>query len=157
MTPYFIRPARPEDADDIVRFNLAMALESEGLHLDPASLHRGVRRSLADPDRGVYFMAEESDHLLGQIRVTKEWSDWNNGYYWWIQNVYVEPASRRRGVYAALHAHVRDLAQEAGACGLQLYVDRENRLAQSVYSRLGMGPSNYLFFEQKQNAAPDAD
>lgn len=145
-----IRSGIPADLDTIVRLNIAMALESEGLRLDPENLRSGVLASLANPDRGKYFLAEEKEKIVGQIRVTSEWSDWNNQEYWWIQNVYVEPPHRRRGVYSSLHNHVRALAKSAGACGLQLYVDRKNTGAQSVYQRLAMRPSHYLIYEHEK-------
>lgn len=81
--------------------------------------------------------------------VTSEWSDWRNGFFWWIQSVYVRPEYRRHGVYRSLHEHLRKLAQtEPNICGLRLYVERENERAQSTYSRLGMHETHYLLFEE---------
>jgi GNAT superfamily N-acetyltransferase len=81
--------------------------------------------------------------------VTREWSDWRDGWIWWIQSVYVDPPRRRRGVYAALHRHVLEQARLAGdVVGLRLYVDRANRAAQRTYERLGMAPSHYVLYEQ---------
>ncbi len=150
MEPIAIRPAATGDVDIIVRFNMEMALESEGRGLSPETLRRGVEASLGDPGLGEYFLAETGGKVAGQIRVTREWSDWNGGFYWWIKNVYVPPPARRRGIYAALHAHVRGLAREAGACGLLHYDYRENAPARSVYRRLGMDQSHYLIYEQEE-------
>ena len=51
--------------------------------------------------------------------------------------MYVSPDRRRRGVYRMLHEHVLSEAKSRGdVCGLRLYVDRENRVAQEVYSNL---------------------
>jgi hypothetical protein len=33
-------------------------------------------------------------------------------------------------------------------CGIRLYVERENRRAQTVYQRVGLAPSVYTVFEQ---------
>ena len=143
-----IRPATTGDAETIVRFNIEMALESESLRLEPEKVRQGVERSLSDPSVGRYYLAHRGDEILGQIRVTLEWSDWNDAQYWWIQNVYVVPSERKRGVYKALHSYVKNLAEGAGACGLQLYVDEENAAAQAVYKKLNMTQSHYLIFEQ---------
>jgi ribosomal protein S18 acetylase RimI-like enzyme len=80
--------------------------------------------------------------------VTFEFSDWRNGPIWWIQSVYVAPGHRRRGIYRALHDHVRSAAQEAGAVGLRLYVDRQNKVAKATYRSLGMEPSRYDMYEE---------
>lgn len=143
-----IRPAAPGDRETIVAFNRAMALETEGKELDPATLRAGVEALLADRSHGRYFLAGWGGEPAGQLMVTYEWSDWRNGRIWWIQSVYVAPAHRRRGVYAALHAHVRGAARADGAVGLRLYVDRANRIARSTYLSLGMRESRYVMLEE---------
>ena len=143
-----VRRARAGDLDDIARFNRAMALETEQLALDPERLRRGVRCALADEGRGVYRIAELDGRACGCLLVTREWSDWRNGWFWWIQSVYVEPELRRRGVYRALYRSVLDEARaDGGVCGLRLYVDEANRPAQEVYRRLGMERTRYALFE----------
>jgi ribosomal protein S18 acetylase RimI-like enzyme len=68
----------------------------------------------------------------------------------------VEPEFRSRGVFKELYRQVERLAREAGACGLRLYVEKENTRAQEVYRRLGMGDSGYVVFETDWSGAkPD--
>ena len=148
---FAIRPATNTDAEKIVQFNVDMALESENMRLEPEKIHQGVQKSLSEPSIGRYYLAHRGDEILGQIRVTLEWSDWNNAHYWWIQNVYVVPSERKQGIYSALHHHVKNLAKQAGACGLLLYVDAQNRAAQAVYKNLNMAQSHYLIFEQMED------
>ncbi|MFO7588821.1 MAG: GNAT family N-acetyltransferase [Gemmatimonadota bacterium] len=142
------RPATAEDNERIVLFNLAMARESEGRELDRGTLARGVDAVLKDPARGRYFVAEREGEVLGQLLVTKEWSDWRNGEIWWIQSVYVSKRFRREGIYARLHGHVRDLARQEKAIGLRLYVERHNEPARATYRSLGMRESDYLLYEE---------
>jgi ribosomal protein S18 acetylase RimI-like enzyme len=143
-----IRRARASDLDAIARFNRAMALETEELSLDPERLREGVRAALSDEGRGAYRIAELDGRACGCLLVTREWSDWRNGWFWWIQSVYVEPELRRRGVYRALYGAVLDEARaNGGVCGLRLYVDEANRPAQEVYRRLGMERTRYALFE----------
>lgn len=33
--------------------------------------------------------------------LTREWSDWRDGVFWWIQSVYIVPEARGGGVYRA--------------------------------------------------------
>jgi GNAT superfamily N-acetyltransferase len=158
-----IRAATPSDRDAVVRFNLALARETEERELSESTLRTGVQAFLEHPEYGCYYLAFEDpveprgerdpepaadDKPIGQIMLTFEFSDWRNGPIWWIQSVYVEPAHRRRGIYRALHAHVRGAAREAGAVGLRLYVDRENRVAKATYRSLGMEPSRYDMYEE---------
>jgi ribosomal protein S18 acetylase RimI-like enzyme len=142
-----IRPATPVDAAVIASFNAAMALETEHKSLDPSILRAGVGRAIAQPDAGRYFLAEIAGQVAGQLMITFEWSDWRNANFWWIQSVYVHPDFRAKGVFKALYRHVEQLARQAKACGLRLYVERDNANAQEVYRRLGMENAGYFVFE----------
>jgi ribosomal protein S18 acetylase RimI-like enzyme len=144
-----IRRARPGDAKAIVGFNAAMALETEGKRLFPEVIGAGVRSLLRRPKAGFYLLAETKAEIAGVLMITKEWSDWRNGAFWWIQSVYVLPEFRRRGIYRRLYRHVQRMAREdSRVCGFRLYVERENRRAQATYRALGMAKTRYLVFEE---------
>ena len=148
-----IRPATRDDADTIIEFNRAMALETERRRLDLATLRTGTLAILESPEYGFYVVAElpegQRHKPVGQLMITYEWSDWRNGVFWWIQSVYVDPDHRGRGVFRALHNHVFLKAKaDPRVCGLRLYVERENHRAQTVYQRAGFCPSVYRVFEQ---------
>ena len=143
-----VRRATVRDMDVLVEFNAAMALESEGKSLDRRRLRDGVAALLDEDGRGFYLVAETEDRVVGQLMVTYEWSDWRNAHFWWIQSVYVASDWRRRGVYRSLHEYVLAEARNRGdVCGVRLYVDRDNHVAQQVYSNLGMDRSHYDLFE----------
>jgi ribosomal protein S18 acetylase RimI-like enzyme len=142
------RIATPADAEVIAECCVAMALETENLRLDPATVRRGVEAVFQDQQKGFYLVAELEGAVAGQMMVTYEWSDWNNGMRWWIQSVYVRPPSRRRGVYSGLFHYLRKLARDNGAvCSMRLYVHRENRVAQAVYRKLEFEETQYLLYE----------
>ena len=144
----YVRTAGPEDAEVLAWFNRAMALETEGRELDGALVRSGVEAVFAGGDKGFYVVAERSDRIVGGLLVTYEWSDWRNALFWWIQSVYVRPDSRRLGVYRAMHGYVASKAAERGdVCGVRLYVDKDNHLAQQVYAGLGMRQTRYEMFE----------
>lgn len=151
---FALRLARATDAETLVEFNRAMARETEGLELPPETLTAGVRGLLSSLQYGFYVVAEHEDgrggrESVGSLMVTYEWSDWRDGLFWWIQSVYVRPAYRRRGVYRRLYEFVKELAaREPNVRGFRLYVERENRVAQSTYERLGMRRSHYLMYEE---------
>lgn len=144
-----IQKARKTDAQAIARFQLEMALESEGLVLDEATVASGVSAALEDPAKGLYFVARgENDTVIGSLFLTKEWSDWHNSEYWWIQSVYVRPEYRRIGVFSSLYSYVQKTALSESVTSLRLYVDRDNRNAQQCYHSLGMDECHYLMYEE---------
>jgi ribosomal protein S18 acetylase RimI-like enzyme len=143
-----IRRAAPADEPVVVAFNLAIAWETEHKRLDPAVLGAGVRAVLADPARGFYTVAERAGEVVGQMMVTFEWSDWRNGWFWWIQSVYVHESARRAGVFRALYRAIEaEAAADPAVIGLRLYYDHSNSRAHATYRSLGMADTEYGLME----------
>lgn len=136
------------DIDAIVRFQADMAMESEGIMLDMCRLTSGVTSAMKDESKGTYLVARANGTPIGSLMLTREWSDWNNQWYWWVQSVYVVPEYRKKGVYKAMYATLKDMARESGVSQIRLYADRTNLNAQQVYNKLGMHESHYLMFEE---------
>ena len=144
-----IRIAKAENANSLVEFNQAMALETEGKELDADILKSGVEAVFYDKSKGFYVIAEEDGKIVGGLMVTFEWSDWRNGWFWWIQSVYILPDFRGRRIYSLLYEFVKNKAAAQGnICGFRLYVEKENVSAQKVYKKLGMHSSHYLMYEE---------
>src|SRR5205085_11965370 len=144
-----IRIAKTEDANSLVEFNQAMALETEGKRLDEDILQNGVEAVFQDELKGSYIVAEEDGKIVGGLMVTFEWSDWRNAWFWWIQSVYILPEARGKRVYSMLYDFVKAKAAAAGdVCGFRLYVENDNFHAQKVYEKLGMKASHYLMYEE---------
>lgn len=139
-----IRRATIQDVEVLALYNAAMAHETEGKTLSSAILRRGVEAVFADDSKGFYLVVCHNGEVVGQCLLTKEWSDWRAGWYWWFQSVYVAPAARRQGVFKRLYRHVQQLAlAEGDVIGLRLYVERENTKAQATYASLGMSDEHY--------------
>lgn len=147
--PLTIRRGGPSDAAVVAEFNQRLAQETEGRSLDAAALAAGVAAVLADESRGTYFVAEHEGRVVGQLMITLEWSDWRNGWLWWIQSVYVRAEARRLGVFRALYGHAVAEAKARGdVAGIRLYVEHENAAARATYARLGMSETGYLVLER---------
>jgi GNAT superfamily N-acetyltransferase len=146
--PIVIRPATPADLPVMIEYNCRLARETEHKELDRAVLEAGIRGALADPNKGPYFLADLAGDVVGQLQITYEFSDWRNGWIWWIQGVYVRADARGRGVFRALFEHVQQAARrDPQVIALRLYVERDNVAAQQTYLRLGMGWTSYLVME----------
>lgn len=136
------------DIDTIVQFQADMAMESEGCVLDKEKVTKGVTAAMLDDSKGIYWVAKYEGRTIGSLMITREWSDWNNEWYWWIQSVYVTPAYRKQGVYKAMYQKVKDAAKENNVSQIRLYADKNNLSAQKAYQSLGMHESHYLMFEE---------
>ena len=143
-----VRKGITEDSDDIVRFQQVMAFETEGKVLNAATLKSGVAAMFSSYANGFYLVAEGEGKLIGSLLITYEWSDWRNATYWWIQSVFVLPEWRRKGIYRSMHDYVLNIAvSRRDICGIRLYVDHGNEIAQRTYMDLGMVHSNYDLYE----------
>ena len=143
-----IRKAREKDLSSIVDFQLAMALETENLHLDKPIVEKGVAAAFNDSAKGQYFITKVDGQIAASLMITFEWSDWRNGMVYWIQSVFVKEEFRRLGIYRKMYAHIQDLInKDDNVRGIRLYVDKSNIKAQKTYENTGMNGEHYQLFE----------
>jgi GNAT superfamily N-acetyltransferase len=141
---YVVRRAVLSDLEELVAFTLAEAREAEGIRKPPEIARRGIRTALDDESLAVYWVVQTRlGEIVGNISVVKEWSNWNAGYYWWIQSLYVRPDHRRRGLMTRLIRVVRESARQSKALDLRLYVHKNNRRAIKAYLEAGFVHSDY--------------
>ena len=141
---FHIRRATPADLESLVSFAVAEAQEAEGVKKDSERVRQGVTTALNDDSIAMYWVLEKSNTtVIGSVSIVKEWSDWNSGYYWWIQNMYILPEFRGKGLMQQLIQALKDTAQEEGALELRLYVHKNNAQAISAYQKVGFFDAEY--------------
>jgi ribosomal protein S18 acetylase RimI-like enzyme len=146
-----VRPARIGDLDDLVRFIREEAREAESVEKMPATLRRGIEAALTDDSKSSYWvMADAQDALVGCVSALKEWSDWNAGYYWWIQSLYLVPACRGQGHIQLLVDAVSAEMTRQGGLELRLYVHAGNGIAIRAYEKIGFEMSAYKIMVRRQ-------
>lgn len=146
---YTIRQAEMADLDTIVRFTRDEAREAEGLELDVAKVTRGVLAGLEDPSLSTYWLAEASDgQVVASTSAIREWSNFNGGYYWWVQSMFIVPEHRGGGLVDLLLDTVAAAARSAGAIDLRLYVHGANQRAIDAYRRCGFRPAELVIMRR---------
>lgn len=143
-----IRQGRLSDADLIADFQIALALESEKLRLDRATVKKGVRAVFKDKCKGQYYIAQLDGEAAGVLLTIPEWSDWRNSTVIWIHSLYVKPDARVKGVFKKMFEFLKKKTKSSQQFfGLRLYVDKNNRSAQAVYKKIGMTKDHYLLYQ----------
>ena len=143
-----IRIANKGDAEVLTEFNCRLARETESIELNRATVLSGVQRGLAVTGEVIYFVAEDESDVVGQLMLTREWSDWRDGWLAWLQSVYVRSDYRQQGVFRCLlDAARKHLRGQPDVVGLRLYVEDENTSAMSTYTRLGFKDAGYRVME----------
>lgn len=139
-----IREADTGDLAAIVRCIVNEAREAEGRSLSIDTVRAGIGAALRDPAIARYWvLVDARGAILGCTSVTREWSDWNAGYYWWVQSMYIDPAHRGQGYLSRLVDAVRAAAQKEHCLELRLYVHEGNAAAVRAYEKTGFGSSAY--------------
>lgn len=139
-----VRRARQDDLPYIVDFTVAQVYEGEAARKSRETVERGVRIGLNDPSIISYWvLVDENDTPVGTTSACKDWSDWNAGFYWWVQSLYIAPAHRRQGGMALLIEAIRQEMDADDGLQLRIYVNKDNRAAKAAYERCGFGMSVY--------------
>lgn len=139
-----IRKAELKDLSYLVDFTLEEAREAEGVIKIQETLSLGIETALKDNKIAAYWvLVDEEDHPVGSVSVVKEWSDWNAGYYWWIQSMYLKPEYRGKRLMALLVETVKKEMFVQGGLELRLYVHKSNTVAKKAYEKSGFIYSDY--------------
>lgn len=141
-----VRKAVPADLDTL--FQLYIDTGGGKIGGKRELLRNGLRKLLSSPELGFIIVAEAEGRIAGMLRVQFEWSPYRDGTFWWVENVYVVPDWRRRGVYRAMHQHIHDAAEaDPAICGIRLYTDEDNHGARRTYESVGMSGYMMELFE----------
>ena len=96
---------------------------------------------------GLELGAFDNDHLIGIVQATL----WEESIMRkdlkmvCLDNIYVLPTYRRRGIAAKLFTAVETWAREQGAVRLELHTWDFNKGAIAMYEAMGMTPQRYVF------------
>ena len=145
---FTIRKAVIGHINEIVKFQLNLALETEGITLTEPTVREGVDAVFNDPSKGNYYVVVLNNQLVASLLVTYEWSDWRNGQVIWIQSLYVTPEKRKQGIFKYMYSFLKSEVQKNEVIiGIRLYVDKSNEVAINTYRALGMNGEHYQMFE----------
>ena len=105
----------------------------------PADLERArlfIEQRIAGGD-STLFLARADGEALGLAQMFPSFSSVRMGRLWILNDLYVDPAGRQRGVGRALLAACVEHGRQSGAVGLQLETQRTNTVAQALYTEQG--------------------
>ncbi len=125
-----VRQARPEDAPEVARLNLAFN--------GPGTSVEYITARLAEPAPAErIFLAEVDGRAAGLAGLRLLRCALSATPYAELTELFVEEPHRRRGVASALLAHVEGVAREAGAERLVLLTAWDNGGAHAFYHARG--------------------
>jgi GNAT superfamily N-acetyltransferase len=133
-----IRIATPSDLDDVTRL-LAAQLAEHAIALDDGALRGAIRGPMEVPGRGAFLIARDGAPL-GAAYVSYTWSLEHGGKSAWLEELYVVPSERSRGIGGRLLEAAIALARREGCAAVDLEVEEDHARAAHLYARAGFRP-----------------
>jgi len=126
--------AQPGDLDKVLTLVSAFHAES-AIDSTDDSRRAGVEPLLSGIPYGAVYLIGPARAPIGYIIVTFGWSVELGGMDAFVDELYIRPAVRRRGIAGEVLSTLPAALSEAGVKALHLEVDRDNETAQKLYLR----------------------
>ena len=131
-----------KDLDQVVPLFNAY-LQFYKLPSNEEAARRFLHARLMNSEAVIFLAVEEAAKkkrerpALGFTLLYPTWSSLSQRRWWNLNDLYVVPEARQRGVARALMERARQLAEDTGASGLGLETAKDNVPAQKLYEQLG--------------------
>ena len=132
-------PARADEASALTML-LAAQLEEHGSSLERGLLSERVADALSGDGRTLILVAREDGRPVGLAFVSFPWTLERGGKVLWLEELYVLPERRGRGIGGRLLAAALDVARERGCLAVELDTDGTHARAGNLYARAGFRP-----------------
>ncbi|WP_170424308.1 GNAT family N-acetyltransferase [Ruegeria arenilitoris] len=144
-----LRLARPEDLDRLM--GLVTAFHSEAqIAQDMDQTRNALAPLLEGIPHGCVYLVGPGRAPLGYVILTFGWSVEFGGMDAFVDEIYIRPAVRGRGIATEVLLDLPKALAEAGLTALHLEVDRTNETAQKLYLRTGFKPRDrYVLMSRK--------
>lgn len=109
--------------------------DEAGINSTEETRHAGVEPLLNNSPYGAIYLIGPARAPIGYIVITFGWSVEFGGMDAFVDELYVRPAVRGRGVASEVLTELPNALAGAGLRAIHLEVDRENEVAQRLYLR----------------------
>lgn len=131
--------ARPDDINRVLALVAAFHAE-QGIESTDEARHAALMPLLEGIPHGCIYLIGPARAPLGYVVVTFGWSVEFGGMDAFVDEIYIRPAVRGRGIASEVLIELPKALAAAGLTALHLEVDRENETAQRLYTRTGFRP-----------------
>jgi ribosomal protein S18 acetylase RimI-like enzyme len=141
--------AGPDDLDRLDALVAAFHAEA-GIALPDAARRAGLAPLLDGIPHGAAYLIGPARAPIGYVVVTFGWSVEYGGLDGIIDEIYVRPPVRGRGIAGEVLLSLPRALAAAGVKALHLEVDRNDAAAQRLYQRAGFAPRDgYIFMSRR--------
>lgn len=142
-----VREATSADVPRLVELMAEFYAES-GYPLPRDAAARAFAPLVADARLGRVWLLEANGEPAGYAALTVGYSMEYGGLRGFVDDLFVRPAHRGRGLAAAALAELRRVAESMGVRALLVEVGPENAVARRVYARAGFADTGRMVIAQ---------
>lgn len=102
---------------------------------DPAGAHQFLSRLFDRGDSVVYLAQAETEEFVGFTQLYPLYSSTRMQRLWLLNDLYVQPAYRGRGISKKLIDRCKALARATDAAGILLETTKDNEIGNQLYPR----------------------
>ena len=135
-----IKRALPDDAESVISLLNRLLEELGGEPIPIEDAQSALLRLVADPAAGFALLAIEEKSIVGICTVSFQEAVRARGRYALIQEMYVVPQFRSRGVGAALVEEAVSQARSLGCRTVEVGTPAGGDRQEAFYQRLGFAP-----------------
>ena len=131
--------AVPADIDSIHHL-LAEQFDEHDIDTSTKVLRHAIAAVLQNEALGLFVVARDGGEIVGLAALSFAWTLEHGGKSAWLDELYVVPERRGRGIGRALLVRVIDEARALGCKAIDLEVEEAHRRAERLYEREGFRP-----------------
>lgn len=141
--------AKPDDIDRVVRLVADFHAE-EDITQDDVTRRAAITPLLDGSPHGAIYLIGPGRAPIGYVIVSFGWSVEFGGLDGFLDEIYIRPAVRGRGIGTEVLISIPKALAGAGLRALHLEVDRENTSARKLYEKLHFEPrERYMLMSRK--------
>jgi GNAT superfamily N-acetyltransferase len=141
-----VRPARAEEIEELLPLMRAYCDFYESAPSDDG-LRKMLSTLIAEPSQGAVFIARDGGRAVGVANLDWKWSSLKGARIGYLEDLFVDPAARGKGIADALIEVCAERCRELGLPAMQWATAPDNHRAQRVYNRTGAEAETLLEYD----------
>lgn len=141
-----VRPARADEIEEMLPL-IRDYCEFYETEPNDEGLRKMFETLITDPSQGAVFIARDGGRAVGFAALDWKWSSLKAARIGYLEDLFVDPEARGRGIADALIEICADRCRELGMPAMEWLTATDNHRAQQVYDRTGAESGTYLEYD----------
>jgi ribosomal protein S18 acetylase RimI-like enzyme len=141
-----VRPARTDEIEEMLPLIRAYC-EFYETEPDDEGLRSMFETLISEPSQGAIFIARDGGKAVGFATLDWKWSSLKAARIGYLEDLFVDPETRGRGIADALIEICAARCRELGMPAMEWLTAPDNHRAQKVYDRTGAESGTYVEYD----------